>query len=255
VSWASTVAAIRAHFSAEWSGALAAVHPENASAPPDPGAASLVLSILPGERQQTNLGKKSRWHQTPGLLDHQLYLPAGSGTSLAHEIADEIEAVWIAAEIAGVKLYETQRPTILGQQGPWLRANVSTRFLIHDQVTVPEVAVRLLTDLFPGHGIVAAPAAFAWSSGLPVPVTLTASSTGAVGVVTRIDPDNSNRLTLALDGQAITVLAGHGLGAVGPRWINASGTLVSSEPSGLKQLVLEVLSPTRYHVRIGAVYA
>ena len=251
--WATTKAAIRAHFVGDFSGA--AVHPENAAGPPTEGQATVILSTLAGSRDQTNLGRDSKWHQTTGLIEHEIYLPIGTGTATLDAIADEIEAVWNAASIAGLKLYETQRPQVLGTVGAWFRANVSTRFLIHDQSAIPEVAVRLLTDSFPGHAIASAPSAFAWSSGIPAAVTLTASSTGAVGIVTRIDPDDSNRLTLALDGQAITVLAGHGLGAVGPRWINASGALVSSEPSGLKQLVIEVVSSTRYHVRIGAVYA
>jgi hypothetical protein len=247
------MAAMRAHFVGEFSGAN--VHPENASQPPAEGEATVILSVLAGSRDQVNLGKDSKRHHTTGLIEHEIYLPIGTGTALLDSLADEIAAVWLAADIAGLKLYETQRPQILGQSGAWFRANVSTRFLFQDHASISEVAVRLLTDSFPGHSIVSTPAAFAWSSGIPAPVTLTASSTGAVGIVTRIDPDDTNRLTLALDGQAITVLAGHGLGAVGPRWINASGAIVSSEPSGLKQLVLEVISSTRYHVRIGAVYA
>lgn len=253
MSWASTVAAIRAHFSGEFVGA--AIHPENAGSPPGSGAPTVILSIVTGDRQQTGLGNNERWYETTGMLEHELYLPAGSGTAAAEAIADEIESVWLAAYIAGVKLYETQRPVYLGQQGPWYRANVSTRFLIQDQATIPQVGVRMITGSFPSHAFVAAPAAFAWSSGTPVAVALSASSTGAAGVVVRIDPDDSQRLTLALDGQPVRMLEGHGLGAVGPRWINAAGAITASEPSGLKQLVLEVVSSTLFHVRIGVPYA
>lgn len=119
----------------------------------------------------------------------------------------------------------------------------------------PSGAQNVYEAVFASHAIVPPyPVAFRWSSGTPVAVTAP-SANPAVGVVVGVDPGNAYRLTLATDGAIVDVSGGHGLGSTGPRWLNSAGAIVSTEPVGVAQLVLEVVSATRYHVTIGAVTA
>lgn len=129
MSWASTVAAVRAHFVSTFS--ALPVHADNGSAAP-PAGGFVVLSPLPGERDQITLGRDTAHFRTTVLLEVEVYVPIGTGTALVDQVGDAVATAWSSAAIPGLKVYETQRPTYLGDQGPWYRANVTTRAAVED---------------------------------------------------------------------------------------------------------------------------
>jgi hypothetical protein len=129
MSWASTVAAIRGHFVSTFT-ALPVIAENGSSTPPASGF--VILSPLSAERQQMTLGRDTAHYLTPVLLEVEVYVPIGTGTALVDSVGDAVEIAWSTANVTGLKVYETQRPVYLGEQGGWYRANVTTRAAVED---------------------------------------------------------------------------------------------------------------------------
>ena len=59
------------------------------------------LTILNGEARQVENGNTNRWRR-PGIVEIQIFVPAGSGDGLAHELADSVRDIFEGRTISGV---------------------------------------------------------------------------------------------------------------------------------------------------------
>lgn len=94
--------------------------------PNNTGEAWVRVTVLQGTANQVEMGNKRRWRR-PGTLEVQIFLPTGTGTGLATELADTIRDIYEGRTINGVIF----RATSLGPgnvDGPWRQFNVSTPF-------------------------------------------------------------------------------------------------------------------------------
>ena len=84
------------------------------------------LSILNGEGFQVEMGMTNRWRY-PGIAVVQLFVPKGSGTGLAEQVADSMKLIFQGRTISGV-VFKATSLLKAGESEPWVQYNISTPF-------------------------------------------------------------------------------------------------------------------------------
>lgn len=250
---------VRQHLAARWTVAGVPIFWPNevADLPAYKSVGYIRAFIQPAGPDQPISQRRQATRETTELIVLWIHTPEGVGRARAvtwyTALARALESTTLEP---GCHIYECSMVDRAGFEGMY-RVDLIAR-MVRTQVTrlegyqPPIEGVSTMQGLYAGHGFAAAalPAPFAWAGGVPVVPTLTgAVGDGAVGIVSAVSGD---LVTWHGNGQVVRMV--HNLGAEGPRWMNASGALVATEPVGWKQIVLEVVDATTLHVLIGSTY-
>jgi hypothetical protein len=95
---------------------------------PSRDAPWIRLTILDGEGQQVEMGMKQRWRR-PGIVEIQVFIPAGDGDGLSAELCDTVRDIFEGRTINGVIFRATSRRRVgRGRDSAWVQWNASTPF-------------------------------------------------------------------------------------------------------------------------------
>ena len=134
---AADAVTIRERFETEWSLAQPTVthtYGDNETIPPT-NEAWVRLNILPGEQRQVAMGVRRRFRRT-GVVDVQIFVPAGSGDGTARALADTVADIYQGRTVNGV-IFRGTGLTRVGMSGAWTQWSASTPYQADDLIANP----------------------------------------------------------------------------------------------------------------------
>jgi hypothetical protein len=102
---------------------------------PPEDAAWVRLHVLSGDQRQVGMGKYRRFRRI-GLVEVQIFVPAGSGDGLAREIADSVADIFEGRTVSGV-IFRGTGLNRVGVTGAWVQWNCSTPYQADSLVLNP----------------------------------------------------------------------------------------------------------------------
>lgn len=130
----TTSQVIRDRFNTEWALAQPNVpfafdnQGKDESTFPSRDSAWVRLIILDAESTQVEMGMQRRWRR-PGMVDVQVFIPAGDGDGLAAELCDTVRDIFEGRTISGVIFRATSRRRVgRGRDSAWVLWSASTAF-------------------------------------------------------------------------------------------------------------------------------
>lgn len=134
MGFADNTQVIRERFNTEWPLAQPNVpytidnQGQDDSTFPGRDSAWVRLTILDGEGEQVEMGMTRRWRR-PGVVEVQVFVPAGDGDGLSAELCDTVRDIFEGRTISGVIFRATSRRRVgRGRDSAWVQWNASTSF-------------------------------------------------------------------------------------------------------------------------------
>jgi len=130
MGYASDAQTIRERFEAQWTAsspvpATYTFGDVDGFTPPE-NEPYVVLHVLSGDQRQVGMGKYRRFRRI-GLVEVQIFVPAGSGDGVARELADSVTDIFEGRTVSGV-IFRGTALNRVGVTGAWVQWNCSTPF-------------------------------------------------------------------------------------------------------------------------------
>ncbi len=130
----ATATTIRTRFNTQWPSLQPTVpftfdnQGQNEEDFPTRDSAWVRLTILDGDSLQVEMAGTRRWRR-PGVVEVQIFVPAGTGDGLSAELADSVRDIFEGRTISGVIFRATSRQRVgRGRDAAWVQWNASTPF-------------------------------------------------------------------------------------------------------------------------------
>jgi len=130
----ATSSVIRSRFNTQWPGLQPNVpfqldnQGQNEEDFPTRDEPWVRLTILDGDAAQVEMGNTRRWRR-PGVVEVQIFVPAGDGDGRSAELADSVRDIFEGRTISGVIFRATSRQRVgRGRDAAWMQWNATTPF-------------------------------------------------------------------------------------------------------------------------------
>jgi hypothetical protein len=125
MSYAAELKSIESRFAAAW-GATSRVAYANTTFTPIVQEPYVRLTVLPGLSSQISMGEQ-RLFRHVGVIDVAIFVPAGSASKSALELADMVATIFRGATFEGI-VCRAPDVRIVGSQDGWFHVNVSVSY-------------------------------------------------------------------------------------------------------------------------------
>lgn len=122
MSYSAELIAIESRFNSQWADRTPVAY-GNLPYAPIVGTAYVRLIVLTGRALQASMGAAPLYRH-PGVIDVSVFIPEGSATKPALDLADAVVAIFRGAQFSGI-LCRPADVRNLGVVGGWFQVNVS----------------------------------------------------------------------------------------------------------------------------------
>lgn len=124
---------IQDHVASSWTGTPSSrIAYENLPFQPPSAAPWLRLTIRHGEARAASLGGPTRRYRRFGSAILQIFVPEGTGPTLATQLADEAMLLFEGQRLTGGVVFSGLRVREVGVEDGWFQINVSAAFSFDD---------------------------------------------------------------------------------------------------------------------------